>query len=52
MPSKDLIQVVAYIAPELKKLADQRISQSEARMTMSSYIAMLIKRDLLKRKAA
>lgn len=52
MPSKDLVQVVAYVEPDIKKLLDAKVQGSQVRMSMSSYIAMLIRRDLKGKKAA
>lgn len=49
MPTTTLEQVVAYIAPSLKKQALERIHDSGHRMSMSAYIESLMKRDLNKR---
>lgn len=51
MPTKDLKQVVAYIKPALKKLAESKVRASDIPMTMSGYIATLIRRDLEKKGA-
>lgn len=52
MPTKELIQVVSYIKPSLKKLAEKRITESEVRMSMSGYISMLMSKDLQSKRSA
>ncbi len=51
MPTKDLEQVVAYIKPALKRMAVSKVRASDVPMTMSGYIATLIRRDLEKKGA-
>lgn len=45
-----LVQVVSYISPSLKKMAEERIRASEFPLTMSGYISTLLKQDLEKKK--
>ena len=49
MPTKRLIQVVSYISPKLKRLADEKIHRTDYRVSMSAYIEGLMRWDLLKK---
>ncbi len=46
MPTNDLVQVVAYIKPALKKKATKKIEGNGHRITMSAYIEGLMRKDL------
>ena len=46
MPTKDY-QVVSYIGPELKAMADKKVKDRD--ITMSNYIKGLIRKDLTKK---
>lgn len=45
MPAKNLVQVASWIKPTLKKQAEKKLANG-VRMSMSSYIEHLIRKDL------
>ena len=44
MAAKNLVQIVAYVSPELKALIEQDRRKSRQRISMSAYIEHLLQR--------